>query len=60
MLALACNKMEVSLGLSMLGGSILVQAREVLDAQVLFDSSNQNKKVRAIEKLNFIRLRLMR
>ena len=57
---LTCNKMKVSLGSSMLGGGILVQELEERDAQVHADGSNQNKKEIATEKLNFIRLRLIR
>ena len=38
--ALSCNKIKVSLGLSMLGGDILVQAVEERDAQVHANGSN--------------------
>ena len=57
--ALTCNKMKVSLGSSMLGGDILVQAVEERDARVHANGSNQNKNARVTGKLNFIRLRLI-
>ena len=57
--AVTCKKMKVSLRSCMLGDGIPVQAMEVCNALVHANSSNQNKKVRATRKLNFIRLRLI-
>ena len=54
---LTCNKMKVSLGPSMLGGGILVQAVEERDAQVHSNGSNK-KKSNTYQKIKFHKIKI--